>query len=64
MEVRFEAGSGQWRFLAGGVEVGRSAAGQITQAGIVGLRLGSRPGRSARETAARKASGAATEHRP
>jgi transposase InsO family protein len=55
VEVRFDAASVEWCFLVGEAEVGRSPACQITQARIVGLELGSRQGRSARATAAKKA---------
>jgi hypothetical protein len=61
VEVRFDAVSAEWRFLVGEAEVGRSAAIQISQARIVGLGLGSRQGRSARETAAKSAVNQANE---
>jgi transposase InsO family protein len=58
VEVSFDADSGEWCFAVGQEEVARSAAYQITQEGIVGLQLGSRPGRSAQETAKRKGAAA------
>jgi transposase InsO family protein len=58
-EVRFDVASLQWRFLVGEQQAGRSTATHISQERIVGLQLGSRQGRSKRQTAAKRASGQA-----
>lgn len=55
VEVRFDTASQQWCFLVGETAVGKCPAFQISQEKIVGLELGSRQGRSARLTAAKKA---------
>jgi hypothetical protein len=60
VEVSLDAERLQWRFEAGQAEVGRSAASEVTPEAVVGLALGSRQGRSRRQTAARQAARAAS----
>jgi transposase InsO family protein len=57
--VSFDAPGLRWRFELGQAEVGSSAAEQISAERVRGLGLGSRQGRSRRETAARQACRAA-----
>jgi transposase InsO family protein len=61
VEVSFDAPTLQWRFVCGQSELSSSAAGQITQARVLGLQLAGRPGRSSRQTAARKAKRSSSE---
>src|SRR5262249_42654876 len=57
--VRFEAKSACWLFERAGQEVCRRKVRELTTEGICGLRLSRRPGRSAKQTQARRAASAA-----
>jgi transposase len=54
-EVRFDPQEQRWRFRVGPLEAGSSPGRQVTPERLLGLALESRRGRSARQTAAKKA---------